>query len=89
MLFRSRVMVVRGIEKEDGPILNGGGAYVQQMGDEEMSRVWIDAVKSARVKLDMALDLSTNADLSSRLDSRIAILKDEITTKLEILGIQA
>jgi hypothetical protein len=61
----------------------------KQMGDEEMSRVWIDAVKSARAKLDVALDLSTNVDLSSRLDSRIAILRDEITTKLEILGIHA
>jgi hypothetical protein len=82
-----RVTVVRGIEKEDGPMVNGGGSYFQQMGDEEMSRVWIDVVKSARAKLDVALDLSTNVDLSSRLDSRIAILKDEITTKLEILGI--
>jgi hypothetical protein len=73
-------------------LVNGGGSYFQQMGDKEMSRVWIDImiVKSARVKLDVAMDLSTNSvDLSSRLDSRIAILKDEITTKLEILGIHA
>jgi hypothetical protein len=84
-------VVVRGIEKEDGPMVNGDKSYFQAMGDdEEMSRVWSEVLKAARVKLDVALDLSTNSvDLSSRLDSRIAILKDEISTKLEILGIVA
>jgi len=81
-------VVVRGIEKEDVPMVNDDRSSFQMMGDEEMSGVWSEAVKAARVKLDVALDLSTNSiDLSSRLDSRIAILKDEISTKLEILGI--
>ena len=83
-------VVVRDIEKEDGPMVNGDGSYSQLMGDEEMSRLWSEVLKSACVKLDAALDLATNSvDLSSRLDSRIAILKDEISTKREILGILA
>ena len=88
---RERVtVVVRDIEKEDGPMVNGDKSYFQLMGDEEMSKVWREVVKAARVKLDVALDLSTTSvDLSSRLDSRIAILKDELSTKLEILSIPA
>ena len=87
---KRKAVVVRDIEKEDGPKVNGDGSYSQLMGDEEMSRVWSEVLKSARVKLDVALDLATNSvDLSSRLDSRIAILKDEISTKREILGILA
>jgi hypothetical protein len=84
---RKRV-TVRGIEKEEGPMVNGDRFDSQLMGDEETSRVWSEVLKAARTKLDVALDLATNSvDLSSRLDSRIAILKDEILTKQEILGI--
>ena len=87
---RKRVTVgVRVIEKEDEHMVNGDKSYFQ-LGDEEMNRVWREVLKASRVKLDVALDLSTNAvDLSSRLDSRIAMLKDEISTKLEILGVLA
>ena len=82
------MVVVRGTEKEDGPMVNDDKSYSQLMGNEEMSRVWSEVLKAARVKLDVALDLATNSvDLSSRLDSRIAILRDEISTKREILGI--
>ena len=78
------------VEKEDAPMVNGDGTYFQPMGDDEMNRVWSEALKAARVKLDVALDLATNSvDLSSRLDSRIAMLKDEISTKRETLGIIA
>lgn len=83
-------VVVRDVEKEDGLVVNGDKAYSQLMGDEDVKRVWSEVLKAARVKLDVALDLATNSvDLSSRLDSRIAILKDEILTKREILGIPA
>ena len=88
---RKRVTVVvgRDIETEHGNGVNGDGVYSQPVGDEEMNRVWNDVLKAAWVKLDVALDLATNSiDLSSRLDSRIAILKDEITAKREILGIR-
>ena len=81
---------VRDTEKEDGPMVNDDKSYSQLMRDEEMSRAWSEVLKAARLKLDVALDLATNSvDLSSRLDSRIAILKDEISTKREILGILA
>jgi len=77
------------VEMEHGNGINGDGCYSQPVGDEEMKRVWSDVLKAACVKLDVALDLATNSvDLSSRLDSRIAILKDEITAKREILGIR-
>lgn len=86
--YRKRVTVVRGIEKEEGPKVNGR-SYSQLMGDEEM-RVWSEVLTAARDKLDVALDLTTSSvDMTSRLDSRIAILKDEISTKRETLGILA
>lgn len=83
-------IVVRDIEKEkeDGAAVDGDGCCSYPMDDEEMNRVWTEVLKAAHVKLDEALDLATNSvDMSSRLDSRIAILKDEIATKREILGI--
>jgi len=68
-------------EEEDGTAVDG---Y------EDMNRVWwTEVLKAACVKLDWALDLATNVDLSSRLDSRIAMLKDEIAAKREIHGIHA
>ena len=49
---------------------------------------WARALKGAVEKLDKALSLATQqVDLSSRLDSRIAMLKDEIALKKEMLGI--
>jgi len=88
---RKWVTIVRGIEKEeDGPMVNGDRFYSQLI-DEEMSRIWSEVLKAALVKLDLALDLAINSvDLSSRLlDSRIAILKGEISTKRKILDILA
>ena len=49
---------------------------------------WTRVLKGAVEKLDKALGLATQqVDLSSRLDSRIAMLKDEIALKREMLGI--
>ncbi|KAI0748463.1 outer membrane protein Iml2/Tetratricopeptide repeat protein 39 [Daedaleopsis nitida] len=49
---------------------------------------WARVLKGALEKLDKGLGLATqNVDLSSRLDSRIAMLKDEIVMKKELLGI--
>lgn len=49
---------------------------------------WARVLKGALEKLDKALALATQqVDLSSRLDSRIAMLKDEITLKREMLDI--
>ena len=49
-----------------------------------------DSAEGALEKLDKGLSLATQqVDLSSRLDTRIAMLKDEITLKREMLGIVA
>ncbi|KAI0807804.1 hypothetical protein C8Q74DRAFT_1443558 [Fomes fomentarius] len=49
---------------------------------------WARVLKGALEKLDKALSLATQqVDLSSRLDSRIAMLKDEVALKRELLGI--
>ena len=55
---------------------------------EGSKSIWVEALKSASQKLDTALGLATGSvDLSSRLDSRIAMLRDEIATKKDLLGV--
>ena len=55
---------------------------------EEVKSNWVEALKSASYKLDTALGLATSTvDLSSRLDGRIAMLRDEIATKKDLMGI--
>lgn len=55
---------------------------------EEGKSNWVEALKSASHKLDAALGLATSSvDLSSRLDSRIAMLRHEIATKKDLLGV--
>ena len=47
---------------------------------------WEEAIKSATAKLDKAMTISgKEVDLSSRLDSRIMMLKDEMVSKREML----
>ena len=55
----------------------------------DANETWTTVLKKASDDLDRALALATsnNADLSSRLDSRIAMLRDEIATKKEMVGI--
>jgi hypothetical protein len=49
---------------------------------------WARSLKSASDKLDQAMSSESNStDLSSRLDSRITMLRDEIGTKREMLGL--
>ncbi|OCH93858.1 hypothetical protein OBBRIDRAFT_789896 [Obba rivulosa] len=53
----------------------------------EAKEEWTTALKSASETLDKALALATQqVDLSSRLDSRIAMLRDEIALKKEMLA---
>jgi len=55
---------------------------------EERESIWVEALKSASSKLDTALGLATSTvDLSSRLDTRIAMLRDEIAIKKDLLGV--
>ncbi|KAJ3717060.1 hypothetical protein C8R42DRAFT_187904 [Lentinula raphanica] len=54
----------------------------------DFKKRWQSALKSARAKLDAAMALAPNSvDLSSRLDSRVAMLRDEISTKAEDIGV--
>jgi hypothetical protein len=56
--------------------------------EEEMKPMWVEVLTGASVKLEEVLSLATSSvDLSSRLDSRIALLKDEIAAKKEMLGL--
>ena len=55
---------------------------------DQTRSAWVRALKSASDKLDQAMALDSNStDLSSRLDSRITMLRDEIGTKRETLGL--
>ena len=55
---------------------------------EEDKSNWVEVLKSASYKLDTALGLATSTvDLSSRLDSRITMLRDEIATKKDLMGV--
>ena len=47
---------------------------------------WEEAIKKATTKLDKAMSISgKEVDLSSRLDSRVMMLKDEMVSKREML----
>ena len=75
---------IEAIEKAIEAITPGGRQYP---GAEEMMRLWTAALQSASEKLDQTLGLLTSdMDLSSRLDSRIAMLRDEIAIKKEMLA---
>ena len=51
---------------------------------------WEEAIKAATAKLDKAMNISgKEVDLSSRLDSRVMMLKDEMTLKKEMLASSA
>ncbi len=78
-LFELAVLDLK--ETEASSSLNEGGPTAQ-------TDAWARVFKSALEKLDKALSLATQqVDLSSRLDSRIAMLKDEIALKKEMLGL--
>jgi len=52
--------------------------------DEE----WADVLKEAEERLDLAMGVSgNNVDLSSRLDSRVNMLRGEIGQKRDMLGL--
>lgn len=54
----------------------------------EVRERWAKVLRGAEGRLEKALGLSTSStDLSSRLDSRIVMLKDEIAIRREMLGI--
>jgi len=48
--------------------------------------VWKNVFKSASSHLDQATAHSASTDMSSRLDSRITMLRDEMDNKKRMLG---
>lgn len=53
---------------------------------EQDKQAWLQVLKKAGERLDQALSLSPQSiDMSSRLDSRITMLRDEIVTKRETI----
>ncbi|EMD38154.1 hypothetical protein CERSUDRAFT_113305 [Gelatoporia subvermispora B] len=59
----------------------------EPMPPKEAKEEWMKVLKSAEETLDKALALATQqVDLSSRLDSRIAMLRDEVLSKKELVA---
>lgn len=79
-LFELAVLDLKEVEAEERAGSTKGG--VSTMGIKR----WEEVIKSATAKLDKAMSVSgKEVDLSSRLDSRIVMLKDEMALKLEML----
>jgi hypothetical protein len=81
-MFEMAVLDLKIVEHKERNPSGGLAGAARLMAD------WERALTSAGEKLDLAITLATNTvDLSSRLDSRIMMLKDEIAAKREKLGI--
>lgn len=66
------------------------GEEREELSGAERRAMWERALKEAEGRLEKALALSTQqVDLSSRLDSRIAMLRDEMVMKREMLAASA
>jgi len=64
------------------------GTTSSSMLSTDLKQKWATALKSARAKLDAAMALAPNSvDLSSRLDSRVAMLRDEIGMKATMIDV--
>lgn len=84
-MFELAVLDVKEVEAEE----RAARLTPQKIQDEaspEGVKKWEGAIKSATAKLDKAMSISgKDVDLSSRLHSRIMMLKDEMALKREIL----
>ncbi|KAG5641413.1 hypothetical protein DXG03_005269 [Asterophora parasitica] len=81
---------LQGMEEEESMFGSGVGKGHGRNVHGAMKRLteWDRVLKGAGKKLDAAMALAGNAvDLSSRLDSRVSMLRDEIAAKREALGI--
>lgn len=75
-----------GVSHPSTPNANGVSAASEK--GKFASVKWHDVLKGASEKLDKAMAISGNTiDLSSRLDTRVNMLKDEISMKREMLGL--
>lgn len=54
--------------------------------DEKSNAAWLKALRQSSERLEQAMALSPQSiDMSSRLDSRVTMLRDEIATKREMV----
>ncbi|KDQ54513.1 hypothetical protein JAAARDRAFT_38183 [Jaapia argillacea MUCL 33604] len=93
-MFELAVLDLREVDhQERGLVREGSGKEgvelkVESKEGREGKEVWREVLRVAGEKLDKALALAgKEVDLSSRLDSRIAMLRDEIALKREMLGL--
>ena len=85
VLFELAVLDLKEVEADER-----AGKLSSETNKSELSHAgagrWEEAIKGATIKLDKAVSISGNeVDLSSRLDSRAMMLKDEMTLKREML----
>lgn len=84
-LFELAVLDLKEVEAEER---NGKSSSEPNEGKLSPTGVerWEEAIKSATTKLDKAMNISgKDVDLSSRLDSRVMMLKDEMALKRKML----
>ncbi|KAJ3868792.1 hypothetical protein EV359DRAFT_31448 [Lentinula novae-zelandiae] len=87
-MFELAVLDLKEVEVEENNEKNGNSINPGLSAD--LKNRWKKALESARIKLDAAMALAPNSvDLSSRLDSRVVMLRDEIGMKAEMLGVTA
>ena len=84
-LFESAVLDLKEVEADERAGKLSSGTTEGEISPAGAKR-WEQAIKSATMKLDKAMGISgKEVDLSSRLDSRIMMLKDEMALKQEML----
>lgn len=72
--------------KEAEATLGGGSGAEKVLLSEEDKAAWLKVLKKTGERLDQALSLAPQSiDMSSRLDSRITMLRDELATKREMV----
>lgn len=78
-------LAVTDLKEADG----GASAKEEKRADELDKAGWARVLAGAETKLDAAQSFAgkSDIDLSSRLDSRIALLRDEIAAKRGMVGI--
>ncbi|GJE87054.1 mitochondrial outer membrane protein [Phanerochaete sordida] len=79
-------MAVLDLKEAEATLGAGGSGSEKVLLDEQDRQAWLKVLKKASEQLDQALSLSPQSiDMSSRLDSRITMLRDEIATKREMV----
>ena len=95
-MFELAVLDLKDAEVRTGGVRHGRSTTeepviiveLKSSSEQAKNSVWEEALKSASEKLDVVLSLAgSNVDLSSRLDSRVTMLRDEIAAKRDMIGV--